>query len=105
MGLSDKDSSLEQVVKLCTILADNGFTFSICVKIQDVFEFELESTKPQNQDVKQKKRRSLSYYKSQAKRRLLKKKSNLAVSQEKYETCSLDLSPTKLSLDPERSRK
>ena len=105
MGLSDKDSSLEQVVKLCTILADNGFTFSICVKIQDVFEFELESTKPQNQDVKQKKRRSLSYYKSQAKRRLLKKKSNLTVSQEKYETCSLDLSPTKLSLAPERSRK
>ena len=66
MGLSDKDSSLEQVVKLCTTLADNGFTFSICVKIQDVFEFELQSTKPQNQDVK-KKRRSPSYYKSQAK--------------------------------------
>ena len=42
------------MVKLCTTLADNGFTFSICVKIQDVFEFELESTKPQNQYVKQK---------------------------------------------------
>ena len=92
MGLSDKDSSLEQVVKLCTTLADNGFTFSICVKIQDVFEFELQSTKPQNQDVK-KKRRSPSYYKNQAKRRLLKKKSYMAVSQDKYESCSLDLSP------------
>ena len=35
-------------------LAGNGFSFSICVKIQDVFDFELESTKPQNQYVKQK---------------------------------------------------
>ena len=74
-------------------LAGNGFTFSICVKIQDVFDFELESTKPQNQYVKQKRRRSLSYYKSQAKRTLLKKKSNMAVSQDRYESCSLDISP------------
>ena len=90
---TDNESSLQQVVKHCMTLAGNGFTFSICVKIQDVFDFELESTKPQNQYVKQKRRRSLSYYKSQAKRTLLKKKSNMAVSQDRYESCSLDLSP------------
>ena len=90
---TDNERSLEQVVKLCTTLGGNGFTFSICVKIHDVFDFELESTKPQNQYVKQKRRRSPSYYKSQAKRTLLKKKSNMAVSQDRYESCSLDISP------------
>ena len=90
---TDNERSLEQVVKLCTTLGGNGFTFSICMKIHDVFDFELESTKPQNQYVKQKRRRSPSYYKSQAKRTLLKKKSNMAVSQDRYKSCSLDISP------------
>ena len=94
----DKDNPLKQVLQLCSTLAGKGCDFSISVRIRDCFSFSLKSGKPQPQQAK---KRSLSFYRRQERRRLLRKKNTDPSLEQPGETLqvkeknanSLDLNP------------